>query len=55
MWERAKRAMVESAREVYGSVTVGGKNPKNCSRKESTLKGVLAARDEEAKERCMEA
>ena len=29
MWEQVKWAMVESAREVYGSVKVGGKNPKN--------------------------
>ena len=28
MWEQAKRAMVESAREVCGSVRVGGKNQK---------------------------
>ena len=28
MWEQVKRAMVESAREVSGSVRVGGKNPK---------------------------
>ena len=26
MWEQVKRAMVESAREVCGSVRVGGKN-----------------------------
>ena len=29
VWEQVKRAMVESAREVCGSVRVGGKNPKN--------------------------
>ena len=28
MWEQVKRATVESAREVCGSVNVGGKNPK---------------------------
>ena len=28
MWEQVKRAMVESAKEVYVSVKVGGKNPK---------------------------
>ena len=28
MWEQVKQAMVESAREVCGSVRVGGKNPK---------------------------
>ena len=26
MWEQVKRAMVECAREVYGSVRIGGKN-----------------------------
>ena len=26
---KAKRVLVESAREVWGSVRVGGKNPKN--------------------------
>ena len=29
MWEQVKRAIVESAREVCGSVRVGGRNPKN--------------------------
>ena len=29
MWEQVKRVMVESAREVCGSVRVGGKNPKS--------------------------
>ena len=29
MWEQVKWAMVESAREVCGSVRMGGKNPKN--------------------------
>ena len=29
MWERVKRAKVESAREVRGSVRVAGKNPKS--------------------------
>ena len=29
MWEQVKWAMVESAREVCGSVRVGGKNPKS--------------------------
>ena len=57
-----KRAMIESAREVCGSVRVGGKNPKNMwwkdevkavvKRKEAAWK-VLAA-SYEAKERCME-
>ena len=30
MWEQVKRAMVESAREVCGSVRVGGEKPKEC-------------------------
>ena len=29
MWEQVKRAMVESAREVRGSVRIRGKNPKS--------------------------
>ena len=29
MWEQVKRAMVESAREICGSVTVWEKNPKS--------------------------
>ena len=29
IWEQVKRAMVESAREVCGSVRVGGGNPKS--------------------------
>ena len=29
MWEQVKRAMVDSAREVCGSVRVEGKNPKS--------------------------
>ena len=57
MWEQVKRAMVESAREVCGSVRVGGKNPKSLwwndeikaavRRKETAWEGVLAASDEE--------
>ena len=49
--------MVESAREVYGSERVGGKNPKSVwwsdeikatvMRKEDAWKGVLAASDED--------
>ena len=64
MWEQVKRAMVESPREVCGSVRVGGKNPKTVwwndeiktavRRKESAWKLALAARDEETKEICME-
>ena len=56
--------MVESAREVCGSVRVGGKNPESVwwndeikapvRRKEAAWKGVLTA-SEETKERCMEA
>ena len=29
MWEQVKRPMAKSAREVYGSVRVGGKDPKS--------------------------
>ena len=29
MWEQVKRAMLESTREVCGSVRVGGKSPKS--------------------------
>ena len=29
MWEQVKQSMVESAREVCGSVKAGGKNPKS--------------------------
>ena len=57
--------MAESAREVCGSVSVGGKNPKSvrwndekkaaARRKEPDWKGMLAASDEETKERCIEA
>ena len=64
MWEQVKRAMVESAREVCGSVRVRGKNPKSVwwndgikaavRRKETAWKEVLPASDEETKERCME-
>ena len=55
---------MESAREVYGSLTVGEKNPKSVwwndeikaavRRKKTVWREVLAASDEEAKERCME-
>ena len=64
MWEQVKRTMVESAREVCGSVRVGGNIPKSvwCNyevkpavrRKEAAWKEVLVASDEEAKERYME-
>ena len=57
--------MVESDREVCGSVRVGGKNPKSVwwndeikaagRRKEAAWKGVFAASHKETKERCMEA
>ena len=63
MWDQVEQAMVESAREVCGSVKVGGKNPKSVWLndeikavgwgKEATWK-VLATSDEETKERCME-
>ena len=55
---------MESAKEVCGSVRVGGKNPKSVlwndeiraavCRKEAPWKEVLAANVEDAKERCME-
>ena len=63
LWEQVKQAIVESAREVCGSVRLGGKNPKSVwwnyeiktedRRKEAAWK-VLTASNEEAKERCME-
>ena len=31
MWEQVKQAMIESAREVCGSVRLGEKNPKSVS------------------------
>ena len=56
MW-KVKRAMVEGAREVCGSVRVGGGNPKSVwwnnqekavvKIKEAAWKRVLAASDEE--------
>ena len=46
--------MVESAREFCGSVGVEGKNPKGV-KAAFMRKEMLGARDEEAKERCMEA
>ena len=65
MWEQVKWAMVESAREVCGSVKVGGKNPKSvwwndevkdaAKRKGAACKEVLGVRDEDIKERFMEA
>ena len=60
-----KWAIVESSREVCGSVRAGGKSPKSVwwnneikaavREKEAAWKGVLAVSDEEKKERCMEA
>ena len=60
-----KQPMVESAREVCGSVRVKGRNPKSVcrnyevkgvvKRKKAAWKEVLGAREEDAKERCMEA
>ena len=52
-------AMVESAREVCGSMRVGGKNPKSAwwnkyIKAAVRRKGMLAASNEEAKERSME-
>ena len=56
--------MVNSAREVCGSVKVGGKNPKNVwwndvakaevERKEGAWKEILSTNEEVAKGRCME-
>ena len=59
MWEQLKWPIVETAREVCGSMRVGRKNPKSVwwNDKIKTAvrrKVVLAANDEEAKERCME-
>ena len=57
--------MVESAREVCDSVRVGGGNTKSVwwndqvkaavKRKEDAWNEVLGARDEDARERCLEA
>ena len=60
MWEQVKRAMVGSTREVFRSVRVGGKNSKsmwwnNEVKAVGRRKEVLAACNEKAKERCMEA
>ena len=64
MWEQVKWALIDRAREMYGSVRVEGKSPKNVrwnnvkvaiERKEDAWKKVLRARDEVAKESCMEA
>ena len=59
MWEHMKWAMIESARELHGSVRVGGRNPKNVwwndkvkgsvRKKEAAWKEVLVASDEEVK------
>ena len=59
MWEQVKWAMVESAREVCGSVQVGGGNLKcmwcnNQVKAAFERKEVLGVRDEDARERCLE-
>ena len=59
MWEQLKWAVVESSREVCSSVRVGLKNPKSviCNdwlKAAVRRKEMLAASDEEVKERCME-
>ena len=64
IWEQVKRVMVENEREVCGSVRVGGGNSKSVGwndqvkaavmRKEDTWKKVMGARDEDARERCLE-
>ena len=61
MWERVKRTIVESRREVCGSVRVEGKNTNSLwwnyeriaavRRKEAAWKEVLAASHEEAKKK----
>ena len=64
IWEQVKRATVERAREVCGLVRVGGKPKESVvewndeikvavRRKEAAWKEMLAASDDEAKERCM--
>ena len=65
IWEQVKLAMVVSAREVCESVQVRCGNPKSvwCNdqvkdalkRKEVAWKGVLGARDENERERCLKA
>ena len=65
MWEQVKRTMDGSAREVCASVRVGGKNRNimwwndkakaPVKRKETAWKEMLGVRDEDSKERCMEA
>ena len=58
MLEQVKCALVETAREVCGSMRIRGKNPKSVWWNDEVKaavrrKEVLAASDEEAKERCM--
>ena len=58
MWEQVKWAIVESTREVYGSVRIGRKNPKSvwwndAIKAAARRKEVLPADNKEAKERCM--
>ena len=65
MWWQMKQAIVESTRQVCGSVKAGGKYPKRVwwndevkptvKRKEAAWKEVLVFNGEEAKERSMEA
>ena len=60
MWEQAKRKMVECAREVCGSVRVGGEEVTQSVWWNDEIKAavrrkeMLPANDEESKERCME-
>ena len=58
MWEQAKRAMVESAREVCGSISVGGKTKSvwwndeikaAVRRKYTAWNGVLSPSDKQTK------
>ena len=52
MWEQVKWVMVENAKEVHGSLRVGEGNPKSVWWNDQVK---AAARDEDARERCLEA
>ena len=63
IWEQGKQAIIESAREVCGSVRIGRKNPKSIwwnnkvkaivKTKENAWK-ISGVRDEDAKGRCLD-
>ena len=60
MWEQMKQAMVEKSEELCGSVKVECGNPKsvwwnNQVKSSVKRKEVLGTRDEDARERCLEA